>query len=318
MPDISVIVCTHNPRPDYLRRTLDALARQTLPSDRWELLVVDNASDPPLARSVDLSWHSGARHVREDQIGLTPARLRGIAESSAGLLVFVDDDNILAADYLERAATIHASYGFLGTFGAGVIEPEFEAEPPAELRPRLSLLALRTIPTIRWSNNAADAGSIPWGAGLCVSRPIADRYRQVVARLEMTAVLDRTAERLFSGGDDLFSWTAASVERGFGIFPELRVLHLISAARLNRRYFLRLVHDHAFSSAVLHYLLARVEPERLQWVGYVHLLLHGARNGYFSMMCQRAASRGADRAARYVAARHLQPVNLAFPLEEAP
>lgn len=317
MPDISVIVCTHNPRNDYLSRTLDALARQTLPREKWELVVVDNASDQPLAVSVDLSWHARARHVREDQIGLTPARLRGIAESSAGLLVFVDDDNVLASDYLERAAVIHASYAFLGAFGAGVIDPEFEAKPRDELGSWLSLLALRTIPTIRWSNNASDAGSIPWGAGLCVTRAIADLYRQAVARLEVTAMLDRKAERLFSGGDDLFSWTAASVGRGFGIFPELRVLHLISATRLTRHYFLRLVEDHAFSAAVLHYLLARVEPQRTHWSRSLSLLPHGARNGYFSMMCRRAAFRGQDRAARYVAERQLQPVNLTSSLEDA-
>lgn len=33
-------------------------------------------------------------------------RLGGIAEAEGSLLVFVDDDNILAPDYLERAAAI--------------------------------------------------------------------------------------------------------------------------------------------------------------------------------------------------------------------
>jgi len=46
---LSVIICTHNPREDYLRRTLEAFEKQTLPRDQWELQLVDNASNEALA-----------------------------------------------------------------------------------------------------------------------------------------------------------------------------------------------------------------------------------------------------------------------------
>src|SRR5881628_1215246 len=101
--DISVIVCTHNPRTEYLRRVLDGLAGQTLPKDRWELLLVDNASARNVADTIDLSWHARAIHVREDTLGLTAARLRGIAETHGALCVFVDDDSVLSPDYLAAA-----------------------------------------------------------------------------------------------------------------------------------------------------------------------------------------------------------------------
>lgn len=123
---LSVIICTHNPRQDYLRRTLDALQTQTLASKRWELLLVDNASNESLSKAWDLSWHPQARHIREDELGLTPARVRGIKESSGELLVFVDDDNVLASDYLERALAIHIGRPQVGAFGAGKILGEFE------------------------------------------------------------------------------------------------------------------------------------------------------------------------------------------------
>lgn len=311
MADTSVVVCAHNPRRDYLHRALGALKGQTLPKDRWELLVVDNASEDRLADTCDLSWHGRARHVREDNLGLTPARLRGITEASGDLLIFVDDDNVLASDFLEEALEIHGRYPYLGAFGAGRLEPAFEVQPPPEIRPHLPLLALRSVSTARWSNNVRDDESIPWGAGLCVRRPVAHLYRQFVASLEAVAVLDRTGEELFSGGDDVFAWVAASAGYGFGIFPQLSVTHLIGAGRLNQRYFLRLIHDHALSGSVLQYLLAGIEPRRIQWVRYVHLLLHGLRNGPFSMRCQWAQSRGEDRAARFILAKRLQPVAMA-------
>ena len=98
MPAIAVIICTHNPRPDYLTRVLDALKAQTLPKEEWELLLVDNASTERLAETWELSWHPRARQIREDELGLTPARLRGIRESGGDCLVFVDDDNVLTTD----------------------------------------------------------------------------------------------------------------------------------------------------------------------------------------------------------------------------
>src|SRR5437016_1280228 len=126
---LSVIICSHNPRPDYLRRVLDGLEAQTLPLADWELLLVDNASRERLADTWNLSWHSRHAHVREEELGLTPARLRGIAEASGELLLFVDDDNILAPDYLERASALVRAHPYLGVLGAGVLAPEFDVQP---------------------------------------------------------------------------------------------------------------------------------------------------------------------------------------------
>jgi glycosyltransferase involved in cell wall biosynthesis len=53
-PHLSVIICTHNPRKDYLERVLKALQEQTLPSESWELLLIDNASDNLLEKKIDL------------------------------------------------------------------------------------------------------------------------------------------------------------------------------------------------------------------------------------------------------------------------
>ena len=75
MPTLSVIICTHNPRLDYLRRVLAALQNQTLSSGEWELVMVDNASHTPLSGTIDLSWHPQGRVVREENL----ARARSAA-----------------------------------------------------------------------------------------------------------------------------------------------------------------------------------------------------------------------------------------------
>jgi len=305
----SVILCAHNPRPDYLGRVFEALKAQTLPREQWELLLVDNVSKPPLAGAWDLSWQPNARHIVESELGLTPARLRGIKESRGSLLIFIDDDNVLAPDFLEQAAAIAARWPQLGAFGAGKLEPEFEIQPAAELQPRLSMLALRTVPVAMWSNNPKDASSYPWGAGLCATRPTAEEFVRLIERLNIHKVLGRRGTQLFCGEDDLFSWAAVSAGYGFGIFPELQVKHLISAGRLSRSYFLRLIQGQQFSQAVIAYLMAGVpQSPSISLTHRSRILLHGLRHGTFAMQFEFASARGRRDAARFITEHKLRPL----------
>src|SRR5262249_33507085 len=105
---LSLIICTHNPRREYFDRCLGALRAQTLPSHDWELLIVDNCSAEPVNIEHILSYHPGAKVIREEVLGLTPARLRGIREATGDVLVFVDDDNVLDADFLQQALLVAA------------------------------------------------------------------------------------------------------------------------------------------------------------------------------------------------------------------
>jgi glycosyltransferase involved in cell wall biosynthesis len=310
MARISVIVCTHNPYPDYLRRVLDALDTQTLPKEEWELLLIDNASDPPLAETTVLSGHPQGRHIREDELGLTPARLRGIRESRGDLLVYVDDDAVLTLDYLQMARDLMMEHPNLGVIGAGILEPEFAVPPPRQLVPYLANLSLRSVSDRFWSTNIKDLVSVPWGAGLCVRRGVTDSYQQLLNQLNVTDLLDRRGERLFAHGDVVFSWASVAGGQGFGVFPELRVTHLIRADRLTPKYFLQLAHDSSLSSGVLHYLREGVMPGDNYSLGeqWVRLILHGIRRGLFSMRLKRAASVGMNGARQIIEQRHLWPV----------
>jgi glycosyltransferase involved in cell wall biosynthesis len=305
---LSVIICTHNPRSTYMGRTIEGLKAQTLPLDRWELLLVDNASKSPVSELWDLSWHPRGRHTREDQVGLTPARLRGINEARGELLVFVDDDNVLDADFLEKAAAVASAHPFLQVIGAGVLKPEFEVPPSREIIPRLALLALREVTQPLWGNNIQDFECTPWGAGLCVKRSTAQAYVQLVGQLRVTSLLDRSGTRLFCGGDDLFSWVSAANGGGFGVFPELRITHLISERRVTQSYLLQLIHDHSFSHGVLRYIWQGSAPKVSDLFSVPKLLLHGIRNGLFSMRCQRASLRGSGCAKSFIMNNRLRPI----------
>jgi glycosyltransferase involved in cell wall biosynthesis len=293
-----------------LRRTLNALQNQTLPLEKWELLIIDNASRDQLRDNWDISWHPRGRHVREDTVGLTPARLTGIRESIGSVLIFVDDDNVLSSDYLFLASTMLCRFPFLGTVGSGALEPEFEIPIPPELASRLYTLAVRSVSSILWSNNIEDFRCFPWGAGLCVTREVATKYVHLIEQFNAAGVIDRQGKRLFSGGDDVFSWAAIALGQGFGVFPELRVTHLISADRLNQAYLLRWCRDHTYSHGVLMYLRTGLKPQRADMTWYARLLFHVFKKGPFSARCRWAEEQGRASAAQFIEQTTLSPIKI--------
>jgi hypothetical protein len=141
---VSVVIPTNNPRMDYLARVLEALKQQKLPREQWELLLIDNASREKVEGRLNIGWHANARVVREEELGLTFARLRGFAEAKGELIVMVDDDNVLTPDYLETAFRIAQEHPMLGAFG-GKCLPEFEVKPEGWLASVTSGLGLRDL-----------------------------------------------------------------------------------------------------------------------------------------------------------------------------
>jgi glycosyltransferase involved in cell wall biosynthesis len=232
---LSVIICCHNPRTDYLARVLEALKAQTLSTGGWELLVVDNASKSSVAASHNISWHPNARHVREEDLGLTCARLRGIGESRADLLVFVDDDNLLAMDYLATAVRLLQNHPWLGAIGGQTL-PEYEVSPPEWLGRYERLLAIRRLKRVRWSNAVDDWDSQPWGAGMVVRRSVCEIYVNNLSKGFDRRALDRKGTRLTSAGDIDLVLGCLDVGLGFGTFPELVVTHLIPERRMTEEY----------------------------------------------------------------------------------
>ena len=257
MPVISVIICTHNPRADYLQRVLEALKEQTLPREQWELLLIDNASKQPLAETWDLAWHPQARHIRENELGLTAARLRGIKEAQGTLLVFVDDDNILLPDYLERAWEIHSKTPMMEVIGSGNIIGEFETPPPAWMKPYLPMLAIRELERDLWSNDPARLGIYPCGAGLCVTKKVGLAYSDLLRKDPFRKQLGRCGSALTSGEDDDICFMAGSLGLGVGMFKSLSLKHLIPAGRLKDSYFFRLAEGMSYSGYILAYLWQR-------------------------------------------------------------
>jgi hypothetical protein len=283
MPDSSVIICTHNPRRDYLERTLGSLRTQTLAKDRWELVVVDNASATPVAGICDLSWHPHSLHVREPELGLAAARHRGIRESSGKLLIFVDDDNVLAPDYLIRALAIENECTFLGAWGSGCIGLEFEVEPPSHLQSLLPWLGLRQVDRPLWSNAISCSEATPIGAGLCVRRNIGERYVEF-CRSSAIQISGRKGASLGGHEDFEICYLSCEAGLGMGLFPELQILHLIAKTRVTDDHFVRLIENQTLSKLLLAYKWQGILPRS-------PFTLHGAASMALNLLTRRGFER---------------------------
>lgn len=249
---ISTIICTHNPDAKCLDRVFRALANQTLPQSEWEVLLVDNASSPEVAENF-LAWHSAGRVLREATIGLTHARLKGIAEARGDVLAFVDDDCLLEPDYLAQTLELFKNHPFLGMAG-GYGRAEYEIPPPVWMTPSLRQYHLDMSPP-QFDQNLIYARVQPhlgpWfpvGAGMAIRRHLAVGYAQSIRNDPVALGLGRSG-KVLSGAEDLDMGIHA-IRQGFAIgkSQDLRFVHLVPKFRLELDYMLRLIYLSQYST----------------------------------------------------------------------
>jgi glycosyltransferase involved in cell wall biosynthesis len=260
---ISAILCTHNPHSGRLARCLEGIALQTLDRTQWELLVIDNASSPPLSlETFQRAQASTLRLIQEPELGLTPARLAGISQARGEVLVFVDDDNVLAPNFLANALAFLDAEPRIGAAG-GILEGEFEMPPPRWLLPHLHLLGIRDCgprPIQALIYNQVGPWE-PLGAGMVIRRSVAQHYARVASDPRRRC-LDRRGGSLASCGDTDMIRCAPELGLALAYEPSLRLLHLMPASRLRYRYILRLVHGIKRSGIILDRIRTG-EPPRL-------------------------------------------------------
>lgn len=101
MPRVSVVIPTHN-RPTLLGESLASLREQTFTD--WEALIVDDASTTPVTMDEGDKRIRVLRHSSSQ--GGAAAKNTGIKGATAEILAFLDDDDLYAPEYLERALGI--------------------------------------------------------------------------------------------------------------------------------------------------------------------------------------------------------------------
>jgi len=104
---ISVVICTYN-RSDLLGICLDSLVRQSAPTEKFEIIVVDNNSTDNTQELVsDFADKFGnVRCVTEKKQGLSSARNRGWREAVGQYVAYADDDCKMPDTWIVTALDI--------------------------------------------------------------------------------------------------------------------------------------------------------------------------------------------------------------------
>ena len=224
---IDLVICTHN-NSALLDRTLAAISKQRVSPDvDWQVTVVNNNctdETPEVVGKHSRSSKVPLRMIFEPRQGLTLTRVCGARNSSAEWIAFVDDDCLLAEDWVEQAARFALEHPQCGAFGGHIILL-FEKTPPSYALSRPYLYA--------GAYHGETAKRRKWvaGAGMVVRRAAL----QDSGWLDKQFLEDRLGKRLVSGGDmEMSMRIAARHEVWYNPLCKLR--HLITGRRMTRQY----------------------------------------------------------------------------------
>ena len=235
---LSLIIPTHN-RSERLIAALESVIRQDLPAADWECVVVsNNSTDDTVARFGDFAARYpglNLRLVTEDGPGVSYARNRGIAETSAPLLVFIDDDERINPGFLRAYADFFDAHPDAVVAGGRIIA-EYVTGRPAWLSKYTEMPIANPMdfgPDVR----PFPAGRVPGGGNMAFRRSAALRYGGFdpslgrVGRMLIGGEENDFFERLMRGGETCW------------YVPGAVMWHIIPPEKLTESYFRRLCYN---------------------------------------------------------------------------
>lgn len=235
---ISIIVCCYN-SSKRIKETLEHLARLKVNSSVELLLVDNNCNDQTVDIAIKTWENNGEPYplsiLKESQPGLSYARKCGVSASKYDLILFCDDDNHLAENYLEVGEKFMRANPSVGAC-FGNAKPYFEKEAPEWIFPFLESYAI--------GPNSLESGivnppRVPWGAGLWMP---AQFLHSVWPDKKASILADRTGKSLSSGGDTELCYWAKEAGYTWYYLSELQFKHVVPAERMNKNY-LRELHQ---------------------------------------------------------------------------
>lgn len=125
---ISAILPTHD-RPASLERCVDSLlAQHRLPE---QLIVVNDGRQDLRPQLLERLAQAGWRlqFIRRDEASSTASRNAGLAAADGDIVVLLEDDLTLPAEFLQNLAAIYAAdtHGLIGGIGPRICEPDTQS-----------------------------------------------------------------------------------------------------------------------------------------------------------------------------------------------
>jgi GT2 family glycosyltransferase len=275
-PRLSVILCTYN-RRNMLLSALASLRRQTLPYEQFEVIVIDNGSTDGTLHAVRSYVNAGAAHKKrpediwqvhcftEAQSGLAYARNKGLQVAIGEIAVFLDDDTLADAYFLEHLLLAYEQTG-ADAIG-GRVELRWEALRPYWLsEDMLDMLGYFSPFRVRAPlPNFMNFSSCSFSVKTAVLRRIGG----------FSLVFNKRRHVPISMDVDDLCYRLRKVGYTLWYDPAVVVAHRAHAARLKRSFFIGRAYWHGRSEVLVRY--ADIDPYSAAPLSTFSQALHEAR-----------------------------------------
>lgn len=242
---ISVVICCYNSELK-IQKVLSYLQKQNFnPNINWEVLVVDNASTDRTAEEAKESWameNVDLRVAHEPNPGISHARRRGFEDARFEIISFVDDDNWVEAEWIQKVYdTMYSDLEIAILGGVGIAS--FEETPPSWFAQNESSYAVGL-----QGDKSGERTTSVYGAGLNIRKSTWDNLQENGFKFQLTG---RKGNLLSSGEDS--ELCQAVVLSGQKIFyrSDLTFYHFMPPGRLSWEYLMKLTGSFGRADAIL-------------------------------------------------------------------
>jgi glycosyltransferase involved in cell wall biosynthesis len=131
VPLLSVVICTYNRAP-LLAQVLESLCEQTLSTERFEVIIInDGSADDTGAVADSYAKKLPLRYFYQRNAGLASAKNHGLFASRGDLVFFMDDDDIASETLLEEHVKTHLKFPaqHYAVLGYTALDPEISQNP---------------------------------------------------------------------------------------------------------------------------------------------------------------------------------------------
>lgn len=247
MKGISIIICCYNSEW-IINKCLEALSKQQISNEiQCEILLIDNCctdNTAMIAQNYEFKNKIRLRILKEEKPGLRYARMKGISEAQFEYLLFVDDDNLLSEQYIEKTYQLINSDNQIGAIGGCGIPYFWNTEKPFWFDDYSTEYALGT----QLDKNGNVRNDYLYGAGCCYRKSALNKLNEKNISFNLVG---RCGTALSSGEDA--ELCKQLVLNGYTLkaSDELIFTHVLTKKRLTIEYLEKLYYSFGIAGSTL-------------------------------------------------------------------
>lgn len=254
MNELSLIICTRN-RSDMIGDVLECAMNQTLSSEKYEVIIVDESTNDETAQ-IALNYPT-VKYIKQKSLGLSNSRNEGIEASNGDIIVFVDDDVVFDEHYLENILFCFENSKLKPDFLGGKTHIRFLTAKPDWIQ--CSLLGILAYSDYGEEECYYDLHlkHIPYGCNMAVKRSCILKiggFSDIIKRFDIT----------LAENEDVIVGNRLRQE-GFNIVysPKMFLYHRMPEIRLTYAYYKKRFLSQGASDAFVYYYLGQYKYHKI-------------------------------------------------------